>query len=46
VGGLLAHHTEGALVKQRTWKVLLTLLFLGLTAIILLALLEELGFSV
>ena len=33
-------------MKQRTWKVLLTLLFVGLAAIFLLALLEELGFSV
>ena len=32
-------------MKQKTWKVLLTFLFLGLAAIILLALLEDLGWS-
>ena len=32
-------------MKQKTWKFLLTLLFLGLSAIILLALLEDLGWS-
>jgi hypothetical protein len=46
VGGLLAHHTEGARHETENLESFIDTPLPGLTSIILLALLEELGFSV